>query len=221
MTEHHPAAGHQHEHGRAYLPGMGRHRLLRFYDPLSRLYGARTLHRRLLDQADLRPGQQVVEIGCGTGNLTVLVKRRQPDATVRGLDPDPEALARATGKARRAGLAVEFERGFADHLPYADGSVDRVLSALMVHHLDPADRPAALREVARVLAPGGSVHVVDFGGTSEPEGLLRRLLRRPHRHGGGGDELPALLRAAGLRDPRVTGHESTLLGPCTFYRADR
>src|SRR5215475_1104449 len=153
--------------GRSYLPGMGRDWLLPLYDPITRALGAPSAHRLLADQADLRPGQRVLEIGCGTGNLLLMVKRRHPDATVVGLDPDPEALARARRKAARAGLSVQLDRGFADELPYPDGSVDRVLSAFMFHHLEPADRRSALREVRRVLAPGGSLHLLDFGGARE------------------------------------------------------
>jgi ubiquinone/menaquinone biosynthesis C-methylase UbiE len=205
------------QHERPYLPGMGRHALLPLYDPLTRLVGARAMHQRLLDQADLRPGLRVLEVGCGTGNLAVLAARQQPGSTVRGLDPDPRALARAAAKAGRAGLPIGFDRGYADQLPYPSGSVDRVLSSLMFHHLDQGQRPAALAEIARVLAPGGSLHVVDL--TGPPRHRLRR--RHSHRHGHDGPELATLLGAAGLRDARETGHGTNPLGSYTFYRADR
>lgn len=237
MTEQpapHPAAAgpsgrpeHRPPQDRTYLPGMGRHWLLPLYDPLTRLLGVRAMHQRLIDQADLRPGARVLEIGCGTGNLALLAKRQHPDTTVRGLDPDPRALARAAGKARRAGLTVELDQGFADQLPYPSASVDRVLSSLMIHHLDAADRLGALQEVARVLTPDGSLHVVDFGGTTEhADRPLARLLRRPRRHDHGGRDhhdldLLALLGAAGLTDPRETGHGTSPFGGYTYYRADR
>jgi SAM-dependent methyltransferase len=224
--------GHDHQPARDYLPGMGRRWLLPLYDPLTRLLGVRGMHQRLVDQADLRAGLRVLEIGCGTGNLAILAKRQHPGSTVVGLDPDPTALARAGRKARRAGLAIELDRGFADRLPYPDGSVDRVFSALMLHHVDPADRPAVLREVRRVLTPGGSVHVVDFGGGGGRHpggGLILRLAHR-HPHGGGatgggttgGDtDVPGLMLAAGLTDARQTGHGSSPFGQYTFYRATR
>jgi ubiquinone/menaquinone biosynthesis C-methylase UbiE len=164
----------------------------------------------------------VLEIGCGTGNLAILAKRQHPGTTVRGLDPDPRALARAAGKARRARVNVEFDGGFADELPYPSSSVDRVFSSLMIHHLDAADRPAALQEVARVLAPGGSLHVVDFGGPVEPRNRsLLRLPHRAHRHGEGGLDLETLLSAAGLTDPRQTGFGTNQFGRYVYYRADR
>src|SRR5882757_1432439 len=117
-----------------YIPAAGDHALLTAYDLLSRAVGSARLHRRLVELADLRAEERVLEIACGTGNLTVLTKRCQPDADVVGLDPDPGALARATRKA--TGLGIRFDRGYSQALPYPDGSFDRVLSALMLHHLE-------------------------------------------------------------------------------------
>jgi ubiquinone/menaquinone biosynthesis C-methylase UbiE len=95
----------------------------------------------------------------------VTVARRHPRAEVIGIDPDPGALRRARRKAARAGLPVRVERGFAGELPFPDGSIDRVLSSLMLHHLDEDEKRRAMREIRRVLRPGGQLHLVDFAGT--------------------------------------------------------
>jgi ubiquinone/menaquinone biosynthesis C-methylase UbiE len=207
---------------RHYLPGMGKDWMLPLYDPLTRLMGVRAAHRRLVEQADPAPGQRVLEIGCGTGNLLLLVKRLHPGVVATGLDPDPKALARARRKAERAGLAVTLDQGFAGELPYPDASVDRVLSAFMFHHLDPDERRAALREVRRVLVPGGSLHLVDFGGAvGRSGGLHGRLAYRSHRLDDNLDgRIAELMWDAGLREPRETGHRSMLLGRYTYYSAD-
>src|SRR3954451_2284585 len=130
LAAHGPAAG------RRFLPGMGRDWLLPLYDPFTRLIGVEAAHRKLADQAEVASADRVLEIGCGTGNLALLVKRMRPQLEVAGLDPDPKALARAERKARRAGLALALDRGFADELPYPDARFDRVLSSLMFHHLE-------------------------------------------------------------------------------------
>ena len=206
---------------RPFLPGMSRNWLLPLYDPLTRLLGIRRVHRRLLDQADVRPEQRVLEIGCGTGNLLLALKRTQPGAIVVGLDPDLTALARAHRKARRRGLAVQLDRGYADHLPYADGSVDVVLSSFMLHHVPDDHREPALREVRRVLPPGGALHLVDIGEAAPADGWIAH---RAHRHGltreGLGSDMLTLLRRAGFTDASESGSDVRRhVGRLTFYRA--
>jgi ubiquinone/menaquinone biosynthesis C-methylase UbiE len=202
-------------HGHGYLPAMGHDRLLRFYDPFTRLLGVRSLHRTLADQADIASGHRVLEIGCGTGNLALLVAHRYRGATVVGLDPDPLALARARRKATRDGLPVQWDLGSAGDLPYPDASVDRVLSALMFHHLDEAEKHRALSEIKRVLRPGGRLHLVDFGGNHR--GLLARFTRRnPRLQDNAGDRIAARMREAGLTDVGELGRGRL---DVTFYRA--
>src|SRR5215218_9704153 len=131
---------------RSYLPAMGRDWLLPVYDTVSRLLGASSLHRQLIEQAGIEPGHRVLDVGCGTGNLALLAKRLQPRADVVGLDPDPRALDRARRKAERQHIAVRFDHGFAQELPYPDESFDRVLSSLMLHHLEGDARRAMLQQ---------------------------------------------------------------------------
>jgi ubiquinone/menaquinone biosynthesis C-methylase UbiE len=219
---------------------MGRHWLLPLYDPLTRLLGVTRLHDVLTDQLDPRPGQRILEIGCGTGNLTRRVKARQPGAEVTGLDPDQAALTRARRKAARRGLTVRWDQGFAEQLPYADGAFDRVLSAFMFHHLSAEAKPAALREVRRALVPGGVLHVVDFDGATDSadgvaghRGHIYRLVRgdfvSPDARGGAsaeprprdhGERIPELMRDAGFAEVAEVSHRvHRLIGRVTYHRA--
>ncbi|WP_433199007.1 class I SAM-dependent methyltransferase [Nocardia sp. CA-107356] len=223
MTKDHPhsvvrAMGNRHD----YLPAAGRDALLPGYDLLTRLLGMYTLHETLVAQAELAPGHRVLEIGCGTGNLTIRAKRAQPAAELIGSDPDPLALARAERKAR--GLnGIRFERAYAQELPYAEGEFDRLLSAMMLHHLDTDIKTAALAEALRVLRPGGSLHIVDVGGVVTPDdGLAARLLlHNEHAADNLGDGIPQLLRAVGFDSAVVASHRHRRLGRVTFYRAIR
>lgn len=208
--------------GRRYLPGMGRDWLLPLYDPFTRLIGIQAAHRKLAEQAELESAERVLEIGCGTANLGLLVKRMRPQLEVVGLDPDRKALARAGRKARSAGLALQLDRGFADELPYPDGSFDRVLSSLMFHHLDADLRAASLRQVLRVLRPGGSLHLMDFGGDSHHlHGLARLARRSPVLKDNWDDRIPTLMREAGFAEATETGHLAKHVGRLTYYRAIR
>ncbi len=199
---------------RTYLPAAGHDLFLPFYDLLTKLMGGDQARKVLLGQANLRPGQRVLDAGCGTGTLAVLIKRLYPSVTVVGLDPDPRALARARRKAKRAALSVRFDQGFSDELPYAEASFDRVFSSFMLHHLQPGEKQKTLREVWRVLQPGGSLHLLDFGGPkSGAKGFLARFVHSSqHLKDNAEDRILALMRQANFHEPRVAGHQTVLFG---------
>jgi ubiquinone/menaquinone biosynthesis C-methylase UbiE len=207
--------------GRSFVPAAGKHWRLPFYDLIAKVLGADAARGPLADQADVQPGQRVVEIGCGTGSLLVLLKRRQPAAEIVGLDPDAAALAIAGRKARRAGLSVRLDQGFADELPYPDASFDRVLSSFMFHHLSRTVKEATLREVRRVLRPGGRFHMVDFAapGSGHRGFIARHVHSSQHLRDNDEARVLGMLHDAGLGEARVVARRSSLLGGMVYYSA--
>ena len=213
MLKHHP-----HD----YMPAAGRDAFLPGYDLLTRLLGMNRVYDALIGQAELSDGDRILEIGCGTGNLALRAKRSCPGAAVIGSDPDPLALRRAERKS--AGLTgIRFERGYAQRLPYGDGEFDRVLSSMMLHHLDEDAKTAAAGEVFRVLRPGGRLHLVDMGGDmTTHDGLAARLVKHSsHAAGNLGDAIPRLLRAQGFDCAEVASQRNRFVGRLTYYRATR
>jgi SAM-dependent methyltransferase len=152
------------ERGREFLPGMGRPWLLPFYDLFSRFSRVRPVHDRTAALADVGPGESVLDVGCGTGNLSLAVLRAQPAARVTGLDPDGAALRVAARKAARRGISLRLVQGFADRLPAEDGSLDRIVSTLALHHVPDDARDRFGHEAFRALRPGGTITLTDFGG---------------------------------------------------------
>jgi ubiquinone/menaquinone biosynthesis C-methylase UbiE len=208
---------------RTYVPAAGNHWSLPLYDPIVKLIGADAARSRLLDRASILPGQRVLDIGCGTGTLAVLIKRLHPDADVVGLDPDPKALARARRKAERASVEVRFDRGFANELPYPDASVDRVVSSLMFHHLPNDEQEPTLREVRRVLAPGGFLSLLDFAGPEAgADGFLARLFHSSHHLENNSEErILDLMRRAGFADVARVDRRTMFFGKArvNYFRA--
>jgi ubiquinone/menaquinone biosynthesis C-methylase UbiE len=203
---------HSHPDRKPFIPAAGRDFLLPLYDPLTKLLGGDRVRAHLLDQVGIQPGDRVLDLGAGTGELSIALKRRFPAAVVVGVDPDPKALARARTKAAQAGLAIDFRDGYGDALPFADASFERVVSSLVLHHLTTEVKEAALREARRVLVPGGTLHVLDFGPARSR--LQRALAHLIHSDDDLGDNLsgriPELVARAGFSGAREAGYWGTL-----------
>jgi ubiquinone/menaquinone biosynthesis C-methylase UbiE len=210
------------QHGHDYMPAAQHDALLPAYDLLSRAVGLPTAHKALIAQAELADGHRVLEIGSGTGSLTLRAKRSYPAADFIGVDPDPLALARAQRKLHDEN-GIRFDHGYAQKLPYSDREFDRVLSSLMLHHLDSEAKVAAAAEAFRVLRPGGRLHLVDADNeVTEQDGRLARFFaRRRHAAAHFGDSIPELLAGAGFDCAEVGTRRHPLIGRLVFYRATR
>ena len=153
------------------------------YDAMNRVLSLgldRGWRRRTVRALQLGERPRVLDLATGTGDLAVEIARMHPGATVIGLDPSMAMLAIAERKIARRGLAdrVTLVRGDAQYLPYRNCEMDAATIAFGIRNVP--DRPAALREMARVVRPGGRVAVLELG---EPRrGLLARVARFHTRH---------------------------------------
>jgi ubiquinone/menaquinone biosynthesis C-methylase UbiE len=206
---------------RTYLPAAGRDFFLPLYDPIVKLLGGGAAREALLAQAAIRPGDRVFDLGCGTGTMAVLIKQQLPGVEIVALDPDPRALARARQKAARAALAIQFDQGFGDQLPYPAASFDRALSSFMFHHLPAEERQKTLRELHRVLKPGGEFHLADFEGPGDhKQGFIRRLLlSHAHLKDNSAANIIALMNDAGFAGAAKVGRRNKLFGGVAYYKA--
>ncbi|MEN3615722.1 methyltransferase domain-containing protein [Plantactinospora sp. ZYX-F-223] len=205
-SDRHRAHGGVIRHARGYeivsmlaFGGFRRHT----YDALVRASGA-------------EPGDRVIDVGCGTGYLT----RRAavavtPTGTVTGVDPSPQMLAVAR---RLAPPTCTFTEAGGERLPVADSTADRVVSCLAFHHIPPELRADAVREMHRVLRPGGRLLVADFRPPRAwPARHLLGAVTSPAMRYDGSDEIRAAVAAAGFRDV-TTGRQRPLLFVVTATR---
>ncbi len=205
-----------------YVPALGHERLTPLYDPLLKwVMREETFKRALIKQANIGQGQRVLDLGCGTATLTILVKQAHPEAEVVGLDGDERVLEIGRAKAAKAGVDITLDHGLAFQLPYPDASFDRALSSLVFHHLIREDKQRALSEVFRVLRPGGELHIVDFG---KPHNALAhfisRFARRLERTADNIEGLlPEMMRNAGFAQVEEPARFMTVVGTLSFYKA--
>lgn len=190
-----------------FIPALGHDWLTTLYDPaMATLFQERLYRLPLLDALNLQPGERILDIGCGTGTLDLLLCKRAPQTAVIGLDIDPAVLAIAHRKAIHRGTLLPLAQASADSLPYADNSFDQVVSSLVLHHLTTPQKSWMLAEAYRVLRPGSRLSILDFG--PPRAGWLAVLLttvanRFEHIDDNLHGRVPKLLRQTGFTDVQV------------------
>jgi ubiquinone/menaquinone biosynthesis C-methylase UbiE len=174
------------------------------------------MRQMTVDLAQLQPGETVLDVGCGTGTVTLLAKAQVGETgKVHGIDAAPQMIAVARHKAAQRGLAIDFQVGLIEQLAFPDHSFDVVLSSMMMHHLPDDVKRQGLAEIARVLNPGGRLLILDFkrpraqGKQSWASGQMQRamhsgiqslpvLLLHSDRLKSGIQDLPALMKEVGF-----------------------
>lgn len=210
----------------AYVPALRFHWLTRVYDPLVSFTTRESVFRKAVTDLVARSGPTaILDLGCGTGTLAVMLKQRLPDCRVQGLDADPAVLNRARKKADQGVIELEFDEAMSFAMPYSDDSFDLVVSCLFFHHLTTDDKFRTLGEVARVLRPGGRLIVCDWGKPANPLlrlsfGLVRLLdgfeVTRDNREG----RLAAIIRSAGFGGVTIQETISAPLGTLELLSAE-
>jgi SAM-dependent methyltransferase len=157
-----------------YIPALRYEWLTGLYDRVVGLtLPEQRFKRALIAQAGIRAGHHVLDFGSGTATLSLMAKMQVPQAHIAGIDIDPRVLAIARRKVAAAGVPIDLDSYDGASLSYPDHHFDRVISSLVFHHLTPQQKDRALREIRRVLKPGGELHIADWG---KARGVAMRLL---------------------------------------------
>lgn len=209
-----------------YVPALRFRPLTRFFDAvLAFTLPERETKEQLVAAAGLKPGDRVLDIGAGTATLGLMLEAAQPEARVVGIDGDPDVLALARGKVTTAGSRVSLVEGVARALPFPAGAFDRVVSSLVFHHLSRDDKRRALAEARRVLRPGGTLHILDWGKAQDPFMRLAYLSVQlldgfaTTADNVRGDLLPLMVEA-GFSRAEETRRWRTAFGTLSLYRAE-
>ncbi|MFE4357423.1 MULTISPECIES: class I SAM-dependent methyltransferase [unclassified Kitasatospora] len=211
----------------AFTPAAGR-LALGLYDPIVSLTRERLWRSLLAMHAAPRPGDVIVDVGCGTGSFAVLLGRAEPQATVVGVDPDPAVLRLARRKAAAAGIEPDFRTGMGDTVDevVGAGTADTVVSSLVLHQCPVPMKQAVLAAMHRTLRPGGKLVIADYG---RQRTAAMRLAFRIVQFADGKEDtqpnadgiLPRLIAEAGFEGVREVDTVATVTGSMSFYTARR
>jgi ubiquinone/menaquinone biosynthesis C-methylase UbiE len=203
-----------------YIPALSFNWLTPLYDPLLKwVMREETFKQRLILQANIKPTMSVLDLGCGTGTLTLMLKRTHPDANITGMDGDAQVLNIARDKSR--GMDIHWDEGLASSLPYTDAIFDRVVTSLVIHHLTTEDKRRTFKEIYRVLKPDGELYTLDFG---KPHSIFSRFLaiymRSLEEAADNFDGLiPQFMLEAGFGSVNEAEHFLTIFGPLSLWRS--
>lgn len=213
---------------KSFTPALGRFAPTRFYDAVVALTRERLWRALAVMYVTPRADEAIVDVGCGTGSLALMIARVEPGAQVIGVDPDPEVLAVARRKGESAGVGVQWRVGMGDGLPELSGSesVDTVVSSLVLHQCPMAVKQAVLSSMFAVLRSGGKLVIADYG--RQRTVLMRSAFRIVQCADGKSDTqpnadgvLPDLIREAGFAEVREVEAVSTVSGSISIYVARR
>jgi ubiquinone/menaquinone biosynthesis C-methylase UbiE len=179
------------------------------YDPITQyvLPPHETVVRQgLIDAVRVKP-RRIIDLGCGTGSTTLMLKQAFPEAEVVGLDLSPYMLVVADMKAQKAGLKIQWLHSKAESVAFPDASFDLVASSLLFHETPPAVSRAILRESFRLLKVGGQVAILDGNQkTLRQTEWLTDLFEEPYVKSYAAGSLDAWAGAAGFAAVQTHEH---------------
>ena len=207
-----------------YIPAFSCGFLTPLYDFVMRWVTRESVFKPdLVKSMEITEEYKVLDLGCGTATLTILIKKACVEARVVGFDVDSRILAIARSKIKKADLDIALNLGTVLCLPYADNSFDRVASSMVLHHLTRENKILALKEVFRILKPAGELLVADFG---KPQNIFMRCPSLIIRHLEEASDnvkglLPEIFQLAGFGEIEEIGKYMSIFGTISLYKICR
>jgi len=210
-----------------FIPALRFHWLTPFYDFFLKLTMPEIQIKKLLiREAGISDSSHVLDFGCGSATLSMMLKSANPLAQITGVDIDYLILKRAKRKLSRNRMDIDLVCYSGSTLPFPDHTFDRIVSCLVFHHIHGYQKPVILKEILRVLKPDGRLVIADFG---KSELLHQRILFNIIRCLDGLDPtranargmLPRMVQAAGFQNVNLSKKIKTIFGEIQLLSGSR
>ena len=145
-----------------YIPALRFHFLTPLYDTTLKYIMRERHYKEALCKIIPAHAEKILDVGCGTGTLTAMMKQTHSSSEVHGIDIDDDVLNIARRKFGSNSQNILLHQGTILQLPFEKNSFDAVCSCLVLHHLNIQDKQQAIEEIFRVLKPGGTLALADF-----------------------------------------------------------
>ncbi|OGH21556.1 MAG: 16S rRNA (cytosine(1402)-N(4))-methyltransferase [Candidatus Levybacteria bacterium RIFCSPLOWO2_01_FULL_38_13] len=206
---------------REYTHALTLYFLTPLYDCVLKILGlGDAFYEQIISHIEPKDGDKILDVGTGTGNLAIAIKRKYPKTEVTGVDPDPKILKIARKKIKKSKIGIKIFKAAAQSLSFEDESFDFVVSSLVVHHIPRQVKKKAFLKMRRVLKENGTILIVDFG---IPKNIFLYILVfilslfedvRPNMRG----FIPHILKETGFRNIKEVENK---FGIISFYKGKK
>ena len=210
-----------------YIPALRFKWLTPLYDFLINLtMPEKKIKQALIETANIPAGVKVLDFGCGTATLTMMVKEIYPDAKVTGIDVDRKIVDRAIQKVKEKKLGIFLLVYDGKQLPFQRNAFNRTVSCLVFHHLDTETKQKSLTEIFRILSKDGQLHIADFGRSKSWVqrtlfNLIRGLDGFKSTDANAKGLLPELISDAGFENVVIKKRFKTMFGEVQIISAEK
>lgn len=211
-----------------YIPALRFKALTKVYDSLlSITFPEKKIKQGLINQLQLTGTETILDFGCGTGTLTIMINEQFPSVNIIGIDVDEEIIAIAEKKIKAADLNIPVKKYDGESLAFlGHQQFDRIVSSLVFHHIPTATKRTILSQLYSTTKPGGELHIADFGKpknlyTKAAFGVLRRFDGVENTSVNAQGLLPDFIQDAVFAEVEIMQSFNTAFGTVDLLRAKR
>ncbi|MBK6563888.1 MAG: class I SAM-dependent methyltransferase [Saprospiraceae bacterium] len=211
----------------SYIPALGYDFLTAYYDLAIKLTMPEKKFRRILiEEINPQDGESILEFGFGTGQNLILVKNQNQSIKLTGLDIDPKVKDIANYKLAKNNLTVPLDLYSGNIFPYPDNHFDKIYSCLVFHQLDAYTKTNCLKEIYRILKPGGELIIADWGKAENKImrlafGIVQMLDGFKTTNDNVNGKMPEYIASVGFENVKITQSLNTAIGTFSYFKAQK